>query len=174
MSPRSNGPNPEPECWVTPTSLEDWKQNRASTKLDILADIVHHHLEVDNASPLSVAEDGQTLVVSPVQHGTISGKDDCDRIIIFSLFLSSNSAIQDVSQFHFPTLIRSPFTQGVIAQRDHSPRTQRSNAPTETQVRPGGVQILNSRNRFSCSHPLDGRHGRAKSGMCECYGDCGK
>lgn len=93
MNPRGGD-----DFWVTPTSLSDWKTERASTKLDALAQIVAHHHAQDNASPVKINADGQTLEFEQVEPlGPPDGKQDPDRIIIFSLFPSSNSGIKDVS-----------------------------------------------------------------------------
>ena len=132
MNPRSN----TADCWVTPMSIEDWKQNRVSTKLDILLDIVAHHLEVDNAPPFRVAEDSQTLITTSVEHAAMGTRDDCNQIIIFSLFLSSNAAIQDVSiSLLFPFHLFTFYTQGINVERHQSPRTQRANSSAQAQVR---------------------------------------
>ena len=68
----------------------------ASTKLDILIKIVDHHLKADNALPLKVGPDGQSLELGHPQTTVDECKLDCDRIVIFSAFLSSNAAISDV------------------------------------------------------------------------------
>lgn len=91
MNPHSTG-----ESWQKPKTLDEWT-TIASTKLDILAKIVHHHLNKDNASPLSILEDGQTLhsdTPAMVQEPDLA---ECDRIVIFSAFPSSNAAIRDVN-----------------------------------------------------------------------------
>ena len=102
MNPKGN----EREKWQTPLSLDDWKANRASTKLDVLLEIVTHHLAANNAPPLAVGPDKRTLV--PVTRDLVQpcASNDCDRIVIFSMFPSSNSAIQDVCTL-FPLIISS-------------------------------------------------------------------
>jgi len=80
--------------WQKPTSLTQWA-GIASTKLDVLTKIVHYHLNTDNAPPLKVGPDGQSLELGHSE--TVNeGEQDCDRIVIFSAFLSSNAAICDV------------------------------------------------------------------------------
>lgn len=82
---------------MTPTSLEDWKSKRASTKLNILAQVTAHHLARDNTAPVKIQPDGQTLEFDTIEHAKHDGKQEPDRIIIFSLFPSSNTAITEVS-----------------------------------------------------------------------------
>lgn len=71
----------------------------ASTKLDTLAKIVVHHMTQDNVHPLKALEDGKTIAVDSSAELDDRKHTDCDRIVIFSAFPSSNAAIRDVSVF---------------------------------------------------------------------------
>ncbi|KAI6029955.1 P-loop containing nucleoside triphosphate hydrolase protein [Pisolithus microcarpus] len=73
---------------------------KCSTKLDILAQIVSHHLSADNARSLNIDDDGMTL--QPDEPGTTAlvASKEADRVIIFSAFPSSNAAIIDVLKLH--------------------------------------------------------------------------
>lgn len=86
----------EGEKWITPSSLDHWKANYASTKLDALLEIVTHHLAVDNAPPLLVGPDKKFLIPATQIPDQPSTNDNCDRIVVFSLFPSSNVAIREV------------------------------------------------------------------------------
>ncbi|KAF9222839.1 hypothetical protein BS17DRAFT_818147 [Gyrodon lividus] len=90
MNPRGGN-----DAWVTPESLDHWKQSMWSTKLDMLTKIVTYHLKKDAALPLKVLKDGITIAPVDTQ-GTYpySGKES-DHIVIFSAFPSSNAAIID-------------------------------------------------------------------------------
>ena len=68
----------------------------ASTKLDMLAKIVHHHLQQDNALPLKVSDDGQTPEVEDSTTNENVHHTECDCVVIFSVFPSSNAAICDI------------------------------------------------------------------------------
>ena len=101
MNPSGDGS----DNWHRPVSLEDWKQ-RASTKLDVLAEIVAHHLQTDNPPPLRVSEDRQTLTHDKFEVTDPLSNHNCDCIIVFSLFPSSNAGILDVSfPFHLVLLL---------------------------------------------------------------------
>ena len=102
MNPKGN----EREKWQTPLSLEDWKANRASTKLDVLLEIITHHLATNNAPPLAVGPNKRTLVLVTRDLVQPCASNGCDHIIIFSMFLSSNLVIQDVHTL-FPLIISS-------------------------------------------------------------------
>ncbi|KAI6154544.1 P-loop containing nucleoside triphosphate hydrolase protein [Pisolithus tinctorius] len=77
-----------------------WKGDRCSTKLDILAEIVAHHLAADSSPPLNVLDDGITLKVGQSMAVDEPVSKEPDRIIIFSAFPSSNAAIVDVLKLH--------------------------------------------------------------------------
>ncbi|EIW79437.1 hypothetical protein CONPUDRAFT_73886 [Coniophora puteana RWD-64-598 SS2] len=90
------------EEWKTPESREDWESSdRKSIKLDILVQLVLHHLEHDSATPLAVQEDFRSLRVRTDEEEDgaprtepIEGKPD--KIIVYSGFPSSNHIIGDV------------------------------------------------------------------------------
>ncbi|KAI6041178.1 hypothetical protein EDC04DRAFT_2893393 [Pisolithus marmoratus] len=88
------------DMWTTPSSLQEWKGEKCSTKLDILAQIVAHHLTADNARPLKVNDDGMTLRPYESQPATSIATKEPDCVIIFSAFPSSNAAIIDVLKLH--------------------------------------------------------------------------
>ncbi|KAH0826428.1 P-loop containing nucleoside triphosphate hydrolase protein [Lanmaoa asiatica] len=90
MNPRGSG-----ECWEKPTSVNQWRC-KPSTKLDILATILVHHLAKDNAPPLKVHSNGISLETDSSQPLDDVTHPDPDRIVIFSAFPSSNAAIRDV------------------------------------------------------------------------------
>jgi hypothetical protein len=80
--------------WQKPTSLTQWV-GIASTKLNILTKIVDYHLKTDNAPPLQIGPNGQSLELGHSE--TVNeGKQDCYRIVIFPAFLSTNAAICNV------------------------------------------------------------------------------
>ncbi|KAG8214947.1 hypothetical protein J3R82DRAFT_10137 [Butyriboletus roseoflavus] len=81
--------------WQKPTSLVEWK-GKASTKLDILTQIVDHHLKIDNAPPLKICSDARSIEVNTSEIAVEAEHVDSDRIVIFSAFSSSNAAIRDV------------------------------------------------------------------------------
>ncbi|KAI6162766.1 P-loop containing nucleoside triphosphate hydrolase protein, partial [Pisolithus thermaeus] len=95
LHPHMN-PSAGSETWCKPSSLQEWKGEKCSTKLDILAQIVAHHLSADNALPLNVDDDGMTLRPVESQSNAAVASKEPDRIIIFSAFPSSNAAIVDV------------------------------------------------------------------------------
>ncbi|KAG6371776.1 hypothetical protein JVT61DRAFT_9131 [Boletus reticuloceps] len=88
--------------WTAPVSLDEWKNKSASTKMDILAQLVAYHLAHDNAPPITLAEDGKTLIFPSVEEdaNAVSRKHDSDRIIVFSLFPSSNEPLVQVSSYY--------------------------------------------------------------------------
>lgn len=98
MNPRTTT-----DSWKKPCSITEW-ETTASTKLDVLAKIVHHHLQQDNAQPLSIIEDGQTLEIDHSIMAEEIHHPECDRMVIFSVFPSSNAAIRDVCPVHISTL----------------------------------------------------------------------
>ncbi|KAI5982172.1 P-loop containing nucleoside triphosphate hydrolase protein [Pisolithus albus] len=99
LHPQMN-PSAGTDTWCTPSSLQDWKGDKCSTKLDVLAQIVAHHLSTDNAQPLNVNEDGITLQPDDSPTKTAIASKEPDRIIIFSAFPSSNAAIIDVLKLY--------------------------------------------------------------------------
>ncbi|KAI6138975.1 P-loop containing nucleoside triphosphate hydrolase protein [Pisolithus tinctorius] len=99
LHPHMN-PSSGNDTWSTPASLQEWKGDRCSTKLDILAEIVAHHLAADSSPPLNVLDDGITLKVGQSMAVDEPVSKEPDRIIIFSAFPSSNAAIVDVLKLH--------------------------------------------------------------------------
>lgn len=78
--------------------MEKWKDPSNTTiKLDVLAQVVRHHLERNGRVPQTTGEDGRTLVDEPNSAGDDAEYAEDDRIIIYSAFPSSNQAIVDVS-----------------------------------------------------------------------------
>ncbi|KAH0830174.1 hypothetical protein J3R83DRAFT_1525 [Lanmaoa asiatica] len=98
------------DSWVTPTSLEDWNTKRTSTKLDILVQIVAHHLAQDNAPAVKMNADDQTLEFETLKRVDPDGKQDPDRIVIFSLFPSSHPGITEVLQLYGIKALTNTFT----------------------------------------------------------------
>lgn len=136
MNPRGSE-----DAWVTPTSLEDWKTKHASTKLDLLAQIVVHHLAQDDAPPLKINIDGQTLECPTVKVVDPNAKQlEPDRVIIFSLFPSSNAGIKEVYHSHclVSFLLMLPLL-GLTLVWDQSSRAQWTNAAKQTQVGLRGI-----------------------------------
>lgn len=79
-------------------SLEAWENHQQKTvKLDVLGKIVRYHLEMDGRSSLTMDEDGQTVVPKKTQLADDTQYTECDRIVIFSAFPSSNKTIMSVS-----------------------------------------------------------------------------
>ncbi|KIO00764.1 hypothetical protein M404DRAFT_151975 [Pisolithus tinctorius Marx 270] len=81
--------------WKRLESLEDW-QCEKTIKLDTLGQVVRHHLDSNGRAPLTMADDGQTLITSPDGVPDETDYGDDDRIIIYSAFPSSNQALIDV------------------------------------------------------------------------------
>ncbi|KAI6116603.1 P-loop containing nucleoside triphosphate hydrolase protein [Pisolithus croceorrhizus] len=99
LHPHMN-PSAGNETWTAPSTLQEWKGEKCSTKLDILAQIVAHHLSADNALPFLVDDDGMTLRTDESRTTASVASKEPDRIIIFSAFPSSNAAIIDVLKLH--------------------------------------------------------------------------
>lgn len=80
--------------WHSPTNMEEWKKY-PSRKLDAVAHIVKHHLELDNRLPLAVNEIGE---LQPVEGPQYPGPPDlpCDKIVIYSAWPSSNEYLLQV------------------------------------------------------------------------------
>ncbi|KIO04325.1 hypothetical protein M404DRAFT_26515 [Pisolithus tinctorius Marx 270] len=99
FTPHMN-PSSGNNTWSTLASLQEWKGNHCLTKLDILAEIVTHHLAPDNSPPLNILDDGKTLEVgqSMVVDEPVSKEPNC--IIIFLAFPSSNVVIINVLKLH--------------------------------------------------------------------------
>lgn len=86
------------EYWMKPTSLDTWQNsNERTIKLDMLVQVVKHHLQCDGQYPMTMEEDGKTITV----HNDYSDDDksymECNHIIVYAAFPSSNQAILDVS-----------------------------------------------------------------------------
>jgi SNF2 family DNA or RNA helicase len=82
--------------WEPPKSIDEWTNVMASTKLDTLAKIVVHHMTQDNLHPLKASDDGRTIAIDSSAELDDRKHIDCDRIVIFSAFPSSNAAIRDI------------------------------------------------------------------------------
>jgi len=86
------------DYWKKPASLEAWQTSDERTvKLDVLAQLVKHHLEQDGQRPLTMGEDGKTLVPKSDHSNDTATYPECDRIVVYAAFPSSNQAILDVS-----------------------------------------------------------------------------
>jgi len=86
------------EYWTKPTSLESWQGSPKKTvKLDVLAQVVKHHLASDGQKPVNMQDNGKTLAPHPDYDADMTDSPECDRIIVYSVFPSSNGAILDVS-----------------------------------------------------------------------------
>ncbi|KAI6008989.1 P-loop containing nucleoside triphosphate hydrolase protein [Pisolithus microcarpus] len=99
LHPHMN-PSAGNDTWCTPSSLQEWQGEKCSAKLDILAQIVAHHLSTDNARPLDLDDDGITLRPDESRSNASVASKEPDRIIIFSAFPSSNAAIIDVLKLY--------------------------------------------------------------------------
>lgn len=89
------------DYWRKPLSLDVWQKSEERTvKLDVLAQVVKYHLERDGQRPLTMKDDGQTLMPNESHDADLQEYPECDRIVIYSAFPSSNQAILDVSRFH--------------------------------------------------------------------------
>ena len=85
------------EYWRKPASKEAWDTGVEKTiKLDVLAKTVQHHLARDGNQPLTMDGDGQTVITNLNCSSDDDDYAECDQIVIFSTFPSSNAAIIDV------------------------------------------------------------------------------
>ncbi|KAI6029961.1 hypothetical protein BKA83DRAFT_4489870 [Pisolithus microcarpus] len=157
LHPQMN-PSAGTDTWCTPSSLQDWKGDKCSTKLDILAQIVAHHLSTDNAQPLNVNEDGVSLQPDDSPTNTAIASKEPDRIIIFSAFPSSNAAITDVLKLY-----------GVKALELHGKigPAKRKSVLNEfrSSTRDAGARVLSL---------VSGRHGGAQPRLREYHDHRGK
>ena len=86
------------DYWKKPESLDAWKNSDERTvKLDILAQLITYHLKKDGSKPLTTESDGKTLVSNDDYTEDIETYPECDRIVVYAAFPSSNQAILDVS-----------------------------------------------------------------------------
>jgi hypothetical protein len=86
------------DYWRKPPSLDAWiNSEERSVKLDILAQVVKYHLECDGQCPLLVDSDGQSLAANKEHEADEETYLECDRIVVYGAFPSSNQAILDVS-----------------------------------------------------------------------------
>ncbi|KIK74664.1 hypothetical protein PAXRUDRAFT_37029 [Paxillus rubicundulus Ve08.2h10] len=67
-----------------------------TVKLDSLAQVVLRHLSKDGEQPLTMKDDGHTLLTNPCYIKDMEGYPECDRIVVYSAFPSSNQAILDI------------------------------------------------------------------------------
>ena len=92
LNPKSGG------HWVKPESMKQWVDPaNTMVKLNVLAQIIGHHLKSNGKAPLTVLEDGRTVELDPTGSDDDGDYGEADRIIIYSAFPSSNQAIVDVS-----------------------------------------------------------------------------
>lgn len=144
--------------WQKPTSLTQW-EGMASTKLDVITKIVNHHLETDNAPPLKVGPDGQSLELGQSEM-VDEGEQDCDRIVIFSAFLSSNAAIRDVRSISLAycfLYLDHCLDLGVGFVWHPDGRVEWKDASKQTQACPQCLQVLNSHCWSPSAYPVHGR-----------------
>ncbi|KAF7964787.1 hypothetical protein HWV62_2906 [Athelia sp. TMB] len=81
--------------WVTPTTIAEWLQF-PSSKLQVLAGLVVHHLSHDNAQPMRIVGE-RDLEVNPDAEVKERQPDlPPDRIVVYSAFPSSSHIILDV------------------------------------------------------------------------------
>ncbi|KIJ57574.1 hypothetical protein HYDPIDRAFT_104092 [Hydnomerulius pinastri MD-312] len=86
--------------WEKPASLDAWKaSDEKSVKLDVLAEVVQHHLEKDSRDPLIMDDDHQT-VKSLENADPTDPPTTPDKIVVYSAFPSSNQAILDIFALH--------------------------------------------------------------------------
>ena len=76
--------------WKNPKTLEEWEKD-PSRKLDVLAEILRHHLESNNAPPLHVKDDKLVPADSPQIEIRDLGPD---KIVVYSAFPSSFQLIE--------------------------------------------------------------------------------
>ncbi|KAI6139199.1 hypothetical protein BKA82DRAFT_4020244 [Pisolithus tinctorius] len=69
--------------WKKPLSLTHWQKEKM-IKLDILAQVIHHHLDSNGCVPLMMTEDGQTLTLAPNSLQDMSDYGEDDKVIIYS------------------------------------------------------------------------------------------
>ena len=86
------------DYWHKLESQEAWDNNPQKTiKLDVLAKTVMYHLQEDGHQPLTMDPTGQLAIPNPDRTSNADAYPECDRVVIFSAFPSSNAAIVDVS-----------------------------------------------------------------------------
>ena len=106
-------------------SLDAWKNsNERTAKLNVLAQVVKYHLAQDRHSPLTMMDNGKTLTVNDKHTHNPDQYLECDHIVIYAAFPSSNQAILDtstspmVSYIHLSQLIN--LTQDLQCLQDYS------------------------------------------------------
>ncbi|KAH0833809.1 P-loop containing nucleoside triphosphate hydrolase protein [Lanmaoa asiatica] len=82
--------------WIKPASKQAWLEGRHTVKMEMLADIVAHHLKEDGAHLLKMHDDGQHVTPNDDALPDADQYPDCDRIVIYSAFPSANPVIMDV------------------------------------------------------------------------------
>ncbi|KAF8422282.1 P-loop containing nucleoside triphosphate hydrolase protein [Boletus edulis BED1] len=94
--------NPKTDMdFPTIDSIEAWGNHRQKTvKLDVLGKIVKYHLEKDGRPPLTMCEDGQNVIPNKTGLADDTEYAECDRIVIFSAFPSSNRMITSILKLH--------------------------------------------------------------------------
>ncbi|KAG8213507.1 hypothetical protein J3R82DRAFT_12050 [Butyriboletus roseoflavus] len=89
------------DYWKKPETLQYWLDSEEKTiKLDILAQVVKHHLTMGGVAPLTTKADGKTLEVNTEFKADTHPYSECDRIVVYSAFPSSNAAIFDIFQLY--------------------------------------------------------------------------
>lgn len=92
--------------WTNPTNLDEWRKT-ASRKLDVLAQVILWHQEVDNRQPLCIVDD--KLIPSctnPSDACIPTGATGltptlCDKILVYCAFPSSYTQVTKVSNYDY-------------------------------------------------------------------------
>lgn len=163
LNPKSGG------HWMKPESMEEWKDPSNTTiKLDIVAQVVLHHLERNGRAPLMAAENGRTLLDEPNGMNDDGEYTEDDRIIIYSAFPSSNQAIIDVSHsISLHSLLSHILCLDSYTVRHRVHRTPWESVLEETSRSVKQLQGIDSKKRPSCADSIQRRHGRFKFGLCQ-------
>ena len=166
LHPRLN-PKYDGAHWTAPDSLQAWQDSPEKTvKLDVLAQVVKHHLDSDGAEPVKMQDDGKTIGPNP-EHGPDKDEyPECDRIVVYSAFPSSNGAILDVSRIIVYTTLLT-WGIGIPALWYPGRRTQWCDDLEETHRGHQRVPHIDTGKGTSRVDPLQRRTRRAQPGLRE-------
>lgn len=162
--------------WVKPASKEAWLESRHTVKMQVLTDILTHHLQADGAHPLSMNPDGCQVLPSPDHSADSSTYSECDRIVVYSAFPSANAIIVDVSN-NFDAMQATQTFQSILGVGviwNQMCRTPRKNACPQTPPCPRRLPEVHSRARTSCPHSIKCWNGWVEPGVCQYFGNGGK
>lgn len=90
--------------WTNPTNLDEWRET-ASRKLDVLAEIILWHQEIDDRQPLHIVDDklipsslepSNAAIVTGVTNTTL-----CDKILVYCAFPSSYTQVTKVLNYYY-------------------------------------------------------------------------